>query len=190
MLALLQDLGQWILTDFDIEYVKHHPSATTAEAHDSLANEIVYMKRSNVTNRFVLDKLNSLERALAKAQSDKINKYFWKNCKKAVCTSAVDERVATYQTEVGVSKCLALAIEKRAKELELAFPKRAHDAVEAYSDDENSDAGSMSSGEYRSRRPKKQKGNKKKGVKPVTRTIALTDSDANGRYEMKNPVFN
>ncbi|KAI9495383.1 hypothetical protein BDB00DRAFT_246147 [Zychaea mexicana] len=44
----------------------------------------------------------------------------------------------------------------------------------------------MSSGEYRSRRPKKQQGNQKKGVKPVTRTIALTDSDAKWKIEGVN----
>ena len=46
-----------------------------------------------------------------------------------------------------------------------------------YDKNEGSDA-SVSSGEYRSRSTKKQKIIKKKTVKPVTRTVALQDSDA------------
>ncbi|KAI9495396.1 hypothetical protein BDB00DRAFT_870547 [Zychaea mexicana] len=147
------------------------------------------LKSTSIRHRLSTGSIAALERLSSRHQIHS-SQYWGYLEKREIDERIFNERVATYQTEVGVSKCLALAIEKRAKELELAFPKRAHDAVEAYSDDENSDAGSMSSGEYRSRRPKKQQGNKKKGVKPVTRTIALTDSDANGRYEMKNPVFN
>ncbi|KAG2218682.1 hypothetical protein INT45_013348 [Circinella minor] len=106
-----------------------------------------------------------------------MNTHFWKNKKEIVSVSAVDEKVANYQTEVGVTKYLALAIEKRAKELESTFPKRTHDSLEVYDKDEDSDS-SVSSGEYRSRSSKKQKMNKKKTVKPIARTVALQDSNA------------
>ena len=44
-----------------------------------------------------------------KSPSDKINKYFWKNCKWVVGTRAVDEKGSTYKTEVELTKYLGIS---------------------------------------------------------------------------------
>ncbi|KAI8142080.1 hypothetical protein BJV82DRAFT_617096 [Fennellomyces sp. T-0311] len=112
-----KDPSLWDLTDFDIEYVKSHPSASKVVAHEALAVGIMRMRKRHKKDPFICSRLKVLRKSLKKSESDLANKYFWERARKNICVGAVEQQAALLEENVWISKYLVASIKQRTKKL-------------------------------------------------------------------------